>query len=124
VVEDPKVRKSRENELLEENNLLTTHREVMARNKFYRRQQDRNNRMANEAEGYNIPLEEEEVVEAIEEVGEVEDADNIGKANFSTHRPQILYRKRTAEEEARFQQRYQQFVRSTIYEYMGVFHDK
>jgi len=54
----------------------------------------------------------------------VNDGENIGKAAFSTHRPSILYRKRTAEEEAHYQFRYHQFVRSTIYEYMGVFHDK
>lgn len=124
IVEDPKVRKSRENELVEEHNLLTTHREVMVRNKFYRRQQDRNNRIANEAEGYNIQ-EEEAVEDAVEEVvAEADDGENIGKAAFSTQRPVLLYRKRTAEEEAHFQHRYQQFVRSTIYEYMGVFHDK
>ena len=47
VVEDPTLRKSREAQLIEENNLLTSHRDVMARNKFYRRHQERNNRMAN-----------------------------------------------------------------------------
>ena len=47
VVEDPTLRKSREAQLIEENNLLTSYRDVMARNKFYRRHQERNNRMAN-----------------------------------------------------------------------------
>ena len=55
VVEDPTLRKSREAQLIEENNLLTSYRDVMARNKFYRRHQERNNRMANEREGLNIP---------------------------------------------------------------------
>ena len=35
-----------------------------------------------------------------------------------------MYRKRTADETANYLRRYNQFVRSNIYEYMGVFHDK
>lgn len=35
-----------------------------------------------------------------------------------------MYRKRNAEEEATYLRRYGQYVRNTIYEYLGVFEDK
>lgn len=123
IVENTKNKRTREEELIEQNNLLTSHRDVMIRNKFYRRQQDRRNRIALKNEEFELPVEEEPEQEAAVEAAE-EDGENIGKAGFSTQRPAFLYRKRTAEEEAHYQMRYHQFVRSTIYEYMGVFHDK
>jgi hypothetical protein len=52
------------------------------------------------------------------------DGENVGKHHFSTARPQFFYRKRTPEEAAIYLRRYNQFIRSNIYEYMGVFHDK
>ena len=105
---------------------MTSQREIKAKQKFYKRIQDRNNRMANER--FGIPMEdEEEEVDRDEETAvdvSVEDGENIGKHSFSTRKPVFIYRKRTAEEEAHFQHRYNQFMRSSIYEYMGVFHDK
>ena len=121
VVEDAKYTKPLEERLVEDNNLLTEFRQVKSRDKFYRRQQERSNRQANKALGFSV----EEEAEGGEEAEPAEDdGENIGKASFSTQRPALLYRRRTAEEEAHYQLRYHQFLRSTIYEYMGVFHDK
>lgn len=53
-----------------------------------------------------------------------EDGDNIGRHGFATFRPELMYRKRNAEEEATYLRRYGQYVRNTIYEYLGVFEDK
>jgi hypothetical protein len=47
IVEDTNIKKIRENELIDENNLLTDFRDVMSKNKFYRRVQERNNRLGN-----------------------------------------------------------------------------
>ena len=79
---------------------MTSQREIKAKQKFYKRIQDRNNRMANER--FGIPMEdEEEEVDRDEETAvdvSVEDGENIGKHSFSTRKPVFIYRKRTAEE--------------------------
>lgn len=68
IVEDTRVNRRRENDLIEDNYLLTSQREIRAKQKFYKRIQDRNNRMANEK--FGIPMEdvEEEEADVEEEV--------------------------------------------------------
>ena len=84
---------------------------------------ERNNRLAEE----NLKRHEEESHEEKEpeepQEGE-NDGENIGKHHFSTYRPSKLYRTRNPAETALYERRFDEFLRNTIYEYMGVFHDK
>ena len=58
------------------------------------------------------------------EAVETADSSDIGKKSFSTRKPAQFYRKMTVDEQADYKKRYYSFFRQTIYEYMGVFHDK
>jgi hypothetical protein len=128
-VEDATYVPNTKDELVRDNFLLNNSMGIYARNKFYDRQRERNNRLSDEAEGivHTPPVADEEIPEIEGDAAAVMDADadgSIGKAGFSTHKPASLYRKRTAEEQAHYFRRLFHFTRSTIYEYMGIFQDK
>ena len=124
-LENTKYTVSREAKLIEEHNLITKPKDVYNRDKMYERIRERNNRLADEALGIRSYEETHQGEEAEEE--EVDpnshDGENIGKHHFSTYRPPNLYRALTIEESALYEKRFNDFLRNTIYEYMGVFHD-